>query len=97
MVEGGALWYSILQASSINMASHVYKMGVHKLVEVESMANWTENVPKYLAWTPRQILKASFWSVAFPYAVFKLTYPFYVRIIFRIEYRHMAAVSGANC
>lgn len=88
--------HSILHLPSINMASHVYKMGVHKMIEVESMANWTENVPKYLVWTPKNILRASFWAGVFPYALFKFTLPFYVRNLLRAEIRLNAALSGKS-
>lgn len=65
---------------AIKMASHVYKLGVHKIAEVESMANYFENTPKYTRWTAVMKLKAAFWMVAFPAGLYAVLRPLYVRI-----------------
>lgn len=63
------------------MASHIYKLGVHKEKEVEKMANFFENTPKYTKWTPRMKISAAFWTLAVPYALWKLMLPSYVRTL----------------
>lgn len=73
---------SILYHRPINMASHIYKLAVHKLKDVETMANYFENTPKYTVWTPKMILRTAFWGFAFPYGLYKLFQPLYVRIRF---------------
>lgn len=62
------------------MASHVYKLGVPKSKEVETMANFFENTPKYMKWTPKMVIKATFWTLAVPAAFYAIMRPVYVRI-----------------
>lgn len=76
-----AFSHFIFQAPIANMASHVYKMAVHKVKEVETMANYYENTPKYAVWRPKMIRSAFIWVGLVPYATWKLLMPFYVRII----------------
>lgn len=60
------------------MASHIYKLGVHKLKDVETWANYFENTPRYMKWTPIKTLKAVTWMFLVPYATYKVAYPFWV-------------------
>lgn len=45
------------------------------------MANFFENTPKYMKWTAGTKLRAAFWGLAVPYALWKLLLPAYVRTL----------------
>jgi hypothetical protein len=59
------------------MASHIYKLAVHKSKDVETMANYFENTPKYTKWTPTMTLRAGFWGFVVPYALYQFVLPAY--------------------
>jgi hypothetical protein len=63
----------------VKMSSHIYKLAIPKAKDVETMANYFENTPKYNIWTPKMAFKTFIWAVAVPYAMYKIAQPFYVR------------------
>lgn len=52
------------------------------------MANYFENTPKYTIWTPKMVLKTTFWGFVAPYAMYKLFQPLYVRTLLPAIYPH---------
>lgn len=61
------------------MASHIYKLAVHKNKEAETMANYFENTPKYNKWTAKSVLKVGFWAIVVPITIYRFVLPAYVR------------------